>query len=189
MKSIRSSIRRQVVYVAFATASILMVPLLAMQLTGEVNWSLFDFIIMGILLFGTGLTYVLISRLSDSIAYRAAVGVAVVAGLLLIWINLAVGIIGSENNPANQLYIVVLIVGIIGACIARLRPLAMARTLFVTALAQLLVPMIAMLIWRPSLENAPGIIGVFILNAFFAALFIVSGKLFRHAGTNDLPAE
>ncbi len=189
LKRVRRTIRRQLVYVAFATASILMIPLIAMLFTGDVNWSLFDFIVMGILLFGTGLTYVLISRLSNSIAYRAAVGIAVMTGLLLIWINLAVGIIGSENNPANQLYIGVLAVGIVGAGIARLRPRAMARTLFATALAQMLVPVTAMLIWRPSLENAPGIIGVFILNAFFATLFVVSGMLFRRAGTNDLPAE
>jgi len=185
MKRIRRSIRRQMWYVAIATASILMVPLVAMLFTDEVNWSLFDFIVMGILLFGTGLTYVLISRISDSIAYRTAVGVAVVAGLLLIWVNLAVGIIGSEDNPANQLYAGVLAVGIIGAGIARLRPRGMARTLFATALAQMLVPVIALIIWRPSLEEPPGIVGVLILNAFFAALFVVSALLFRRASATE----
>lgn len=181
MKRIRRSIRRQMWYVAFATASILMLPLVAMVFTNEVNWSLFDFIVMGILLFGTGLTYVLISKISDSMAYRTAVGVAVVAGFLLIWVNLAVGIIGSEDNPANQLYAGVLAVGIIGAGIAHLRPRGMALTLFATALAQMLVPVIAMIIWRPSFEETPGIVGVFILNAFFAALFVVSALLFRNA--------
>ncbi len=185
MKRVRRSIRRQMWYVALATASILMVPLVAMLFTDEVNWSLFDFIVMGILLFGTGLTYVLISRISDSIAYRTAVGVAVVAGLLLIWLNLAVGIIGSEDNPANHLYAGVLAVGIIGAGIARLRPRGMARTLFATALAQMLVPVIALIIWRPSLEETPGIVGVFILNAFFAALFVVSALLFRRASATE----
>src|ERR1041385_1445087 len=54
MKRIRRSIRRQMLYVALATASMLMVPLVAMQFTGEVNWSTGDFIVMGVLLFGTG---------------------------------------------------------------------------------------------------------------------------------------
>lgn len=180
-KRIRRSIRRQMWYVALATASILMLPLVAMFFTDEVNWSPFDFIVMGILLFGTGFTYLLISKVSDSMAYRTAVGVAVVAGFLLIWVNLAVGIIGSEDNPANQLYAGVLAVAIIGAAIARLRPRGMALTLFATAFAQMLVPVIALIIWRPSLENTPGIVGVFILNAFFAALFVVSALLFRNA--------
>lgn len=181
MKRIRRSIRRQMVYVALVTASILMVPLLAMRFTGEVNWSVFDFVVAGILLFGTGLTYVLISGLSDSGAYRAAVGIAVVTGLLLIWMNLAVGIIGSEDNPANALYLGVPIVGLIGAVIARLKAQGMARTLFAVALTQMLVPVTALIIWRPSLDALPGIVGVFMLNAFFAALFIVSGLLFRQA--------
>jgi hypothetical protein len=188
MKRIRRSIRRQMWYVAFATASILMLPLVAMLFTNEVNWSLIDFIVMGILLFGTGLTYVLISKISDSMAYRTAVGVAVVAGFLLIWVNLAVGIIGSEDNPANQLYAGVLAVGIIGAGIARLRPHGMALTLFATALAQMLVPVIAMIIWRLSFEETPGIVGVFILNAFFAALFVVSALLFRNVSREQVAA-
>jgi hypothetical protein len=174
LKRVHRTIRRQMICVALATASILIIPMVAMLFTSKVNWSVFDFIVMGILLFGTGLTYVLISRLSNRIAYRAAVGIAVLTGFLLIWINLAVGIIGSENNPANQLYIGVLAVGIIGAFIARLRPHGMARTLFATALAQMLVPVIALLIWKPSMEDPPGIVGVIILNAFFAALLIVS---------------
>ncbi len=181
MKRIRRSIRRQMWYVALATASILMVPLVAMVFTTEVNWGVFDFVVMGILLFGTGLTYVLLSRVSDSLPYRVAVGVAVVAGLLLVWVNLAVGIIGSEDNAANVLYIGVLLVGVIGAVIARFEPLAMSRTLFATAIAQMLVPLIALIIWRPSFDETPGIVGVFILNAFFATLFSVSGILFRQA--------
>ncbi|NQV49585.1 MAG: hypothetical protein HQ507_03770 [Candidatus Marinimicrobia bacterium] len=166
-------------YVALATASILTLPLVAMLFTSEVNWGLFDFIVMGILLFGTGLTYILISKMSDSFAYKSAVGVAVVAGLLLIWINLAVGIIGSEGNLANLLYAGVFAVGIAGARIARLKPQGMARTMFTTALAQMLVPVIALIFWRTTLEDSPGILGVLIMNAFFAGLFIVSALLFR----------
>ncbi|MDT8324600.1 MAG: zf-HC2 domain-containing protein [Bacteroidota bacterium] len=178
---LRRSIRRKMAYVAIATVSILMIPLVAMQFTGEVNWSPADFIVMGMLLIGTGLAYVLISQVSDSRTYHAAVGVAVVTGLLLIWINLAVGIIGSEDNPANALYIGVILIGLVGVGIARLRPRGMARTLFAMAVFQLLVPVIAMIIWRPSLADPPGIAGVFMLNALFAALFAVAGLLFRHS--------
>jgi hypothetical protein len=40
--------------VAVVTGLILLIPLVAMQFTNEVNWSVTDFILMGSLLFGTG---------------------------------------------------------------------------------------------------------------------------------------
>jgi uncharacterized membrane protein YoaK (UPF0700 family) len=136
---------------------------------------------MAILLFGTGLAYVLISKFSERLAYKAAVAVAVLAGLFLIWVNLAVGIIGSENNPANALYLGVLLVGLVGAAISRLQSAGMARTMLATALVQMLVPVMALIFWRPSLDDPPGIVGVFMLNAFFSGLFVVSAVLFRQA--------
>lgn len=183
MKRFRRSIRRQIWYISLATASVLMIPLVAMQFTDEVKWDGFDFIAMGALLFSTGLTYVLITRASEGVAYRIATGIAVIAGLLLIWMNLAVGIIGSEDNPANALYVGVIAVGLIGVAIARLRPRGMARAAFATAVTQALVPIIAFIIWRPSFDDPPGIAGVFILNALFVGLFVVSALLFRRADT------
>jgi VIT1/CCC1 family predicted Fe2+/Mn2+ transporter len=181
IKQIRHSIRLKVWYVAFATAAILVAPLVAMQFTDEVNWGLLDFIVMGFLLFGTGITYVLISRISERIAYRMAVGIAAVAGFLLIWMNLAIGIIGSEDNPINLIYLGVLAIIIIGAVISKLQPLEMSRTMFATAIAQMLVPVIVLIFWRSYLEESPGMAGVFALNAFFAALFVISAFLFRSA--------
>lgn len=166
---------------AAVVALILMVPLVAMQFTDEVVWTLFDFVFAGTLLFGTGLAYELVARKGGTIAYRAAVGVALAAALLLVWINGAVGIIGSEDNPANLLYGGVLAIGFIGAIVALLEPRGMARALFATALAQALVPVIAFIIWKPSFAEAPGILGVFVLNAFFAMLFVGSALLFRRA--------
>ncbi len=187
IKLVRKSIRRRMWYVALATAAVLMAPLMAMQFTDEVNWGIFDFVVMGILLFSTGLIYALISRNSESTAYRTGVGVAVAAGLLLIWVNLAVGIIGSEDNTANLMYGGVLVIGVIGASISRFKPYGMSLTMFAVAFAQLLVPVIAQIIWRPSMELTPGVIGVYILNAFFAMLFAVSGFLFRSAARKENP--
>lgn len=181
MDRIRRSIRRQMAYVALATACILLIPLVAMQFTNEVDWDAFDFIVMGILLLGTGFTYILVTKTSANAAYRFATGIAVASGLILIWLNLAVGLIGSEDNPANALYAIVLFVGILGAVIANLRARGMARAMFATAIAQFMVPVVALIIWRPSLDDTPGIVGVFILNGFFAMLFTISGMLFRRA--------
>ncbi len=187
MKRVRRSIRRQMWYVSLATSSILMVPLVANLFTDEVNWSLFDFIVMGILLFGTGLTYVLILRISDSIAYRTAVGVALAAAFLLFWVNGAVGIIGVACNDANLMYGGVLAVGIIGAIIARFQPHGMARALFATALAQALVAVIA-LIARLGSTAPIWPWDVLILTGFFAALWVGSALLFRKAARAQLLA-
>ena len=134
---------------------------------------------MGTLLFGTGLAYELVARKGSTVAYRAAVGVALAAAFLLIWVNGAVDIIGSENNDANMMYFWVLAVGFIGALIARFQPRGMVRALFATALAQMLVPVIALINWQPASWGAAGVFGVFVLNAFFVMLFVVSALLFR----------
>ena len=173
---------KNIIRIALATAFVLLVPLVAMQFTDEVNWNLADFAVAGVLLFGAGLTYELIARKAGNIAYRAAVGVAVAAALILVWVNLAVGLIGSEDNPANLIYVGVLAVGIIGAIIARLQSHGMARALFATALAQALVAVIALV---AGMDRYPGssVSEIVILNIFFVALWIGSALLFRRAST------
>jgi hypothetical protein len=126
-------------------ALILLLPLIAMQFTDEVNWDAFDFAFMGALLGGVGLGFELAVRKSGDWAYRAAAGIALAAVFLLVWVNGAVGIIGSEDNPANLMYGGVLAVGIIGAIIARFRPDGMARALVATALTLALVAVIALI--------------------------------------------
>lgn len=119
--------------------------------------------------------------------YKIALGVALAAAFLLFWVNGAVGIIGSENNPANLLYLGVFAVGITGAVIARFKPHGMTRAMLVTAIVQVLVPVIAILIWKPSVPSGEafwgmaGMAGVFVLNGFFAVLFVLSALLFRRA--------
>ena len=176
---------KNIIYLAFGTAFILLIPLLAMLFTDRVVWDLTDFIVVGTLIFGTGLAYELVARKGGTMAYRVAVGIALAAALLLVWMNLAVGIIGSEDNPVNLMYFGVLAIGILGATIARLRPQGMARTLFATALAQALVPpAIALIIEKPqvtSVEASMGVLGVLGLNAFFVMMFIGSALLFRRS--------
>ncbi len=173
------SIRR----IALITAFLLLVPLVAMQFTDKVVWDLADFVVAGALLFGAGLTYELIAKKAGTMAYRYAVGLAVGAALLLVWVNGAVGIIGNEGNSANLMYFGVIAVLIIGALIARFRPRGMTRTLLTTALVQLLIPVIALIIWPPQVTSwgAADVEGVFVLNAFFVILFIGSSLLFRRA--------
>ena len=125
-------------------------------------------------------TYELAARMTGNTAYRAAVGVAVAAGFILVWMNLAVGIIGSEENPANLMFGGVLAVGIIGALIARFQPYGMARALVATALAQALVAVIALI---AGLGYTP----LVILTGFFVALWLTSAWLFRKAAREQVP--
>lgn len=120
------------------------------------------------------------------IVYRTAVAVALVAALLLAWLSLGVGIIGADGDPSNAMYAGVLAVGILGAVLARFRPLGMARALVATALAQATVAAIALIAglglpWSPPLE-------LVLLNGFFVALFAGSAMLFRHAARLRRPA-
>lgn len=189
IRRVRQSIRRQVLMVGIGTACLLMIPLIAMFFTKEVNWGLLDFVVMGILLFGAGLTYVMISKAAENYAYRFAAGIAVAGGLLLIWMNLAVGIIGAEGNPANFLYLAVIASGIIGTVLSKLQSSGMAKTMFATAVIQMMVPATALIIWKPAMEASPGVFGVFLINIFFAVLFAVSGLLFRKAAVADSEAK
>jgi hypothetical protein len=165
----------------WGTAAFLwLVPLVAMQVTPEVN--LAETVAYGVMLLAAAGTYelALALRTRDS-AYRVAAGVALVAAFLLGWVNGAVGIIGSENQAANSMYAGVIAVGVIGAVLARFRPRGLSRVLLVVALAQALVPVIALIIWPQVSWGAAGISGVFALNAFFAMPFVGSAWMFHRA--------
>jgi peptidoglycan/LPS O-acetylase OafA/YrhL len=112
------------------------------------------------------------------------VGLALFTALFLLWANLAVGIIGSEDNPANWMYVGVLAIFIIGALLARFQPRRMEKTLYVTALAQVLVTVIAL---ATGLQREPesSVLHILAVNGFFIALWIGSAFLFRLAAGRD----
>jgi len=82
-------------YIISSAALLLSIPLIAMQFTQEVNWTLFDFSIAAILLFGTGITIELVLRKFNPLKTRLFICAILLALLALIWIELAVGIFGS----------------------------------------------------------------------------------------------
>ena len=65
-----------------------------MQFTNEVNWTLSDFVVVGILVLGTGLMYELVLRNINQLKYRIAICGALQFALIMIWVELAVGIFG-----------------------------------------------------------------------------------------------
>lgn len=154
---------------AVVALSILSLPLVAMQFTSEVQWGWADFFVAGVLLFGTGLAYELMVKKFTFSEYRIAIGIAFGTALLLVWMNLAVGIIGNEDNPANLMFVGVLGIGVIGAFVSRLQPSGMARTLIAMSIAQMMVAVIVLVF---------GMDSALVLNGFFATLWMVSALLF-----------
>ena len=122
-----------------AVAALLLAPLVAMQFTSEVDWDETDFIVMGFIFGSLGLALEFMVSRSDSIAYRIASGIAILAAFLLIWSNLAVGMIGSENNPYNLLFGGVLAIALIGSIAARFRPTGMALAAAAAGITQIAI--------------------------------------------------
>jgi hypothetical protein len=153
-------------------AALILLPLVAMRLTSEVDWDGGDFLFAVGLVGGVGLMFELAVRMSPSRAYRAGVGVALAAAFLLTWINLAVGIIGNEENPFNLLYFAVIAVAALGAVAARFRARGLAIAMATAAAAQVAVAVIA-------LVGGFGFTGP--ITVFFAGLWLASASLFRKA--------
>ncbi len=154
------------------TAALMVVPVLAMRLADPAPSDPGDFIFLGILLAGVGVAFELAVRATDRNAYRMAAGIALAAALLSMWINLAVGIIGSEDNPANWIYAGVLAVAAAGAVVARFRPRGMALAMAATAAAQVIAFVVA-------LAAGLGFTGP--ISVFFTGLWLISAWLFRKA--------
>ncbi|MDT8413877.1 MAG: hypothetical protein RQ735_00750 [Flavobacteriaceae bacterium] len=76
-------------------ASILLIPLVAMQFTSEVNWTVFDFIVMGLLLTTAGLSIDFAWRKLKAFKYRWMVCGIILFVFFLIYAELAVGIFGT----------------------------------------------------------------------------------------------
>jgi peptidoglycan/LPS O-acetylase OafA/YrhL len=74
---------------------LLLIPFIAMQFSNEVNWSIMDFVIAGVLLFGTGLTIQFVLRKVKTRKNRILICGIIILLLLLLWIELAVGLFGS----------------------------------------------------------------------------------------------
>lgn len=173
---------KNIIRIALVTILLLLIPFIGMLVSDEMNWGLFDFIFMGTLIFGIGLAYELVARRLNIITYRAAVGIALVTAFFLIWINTAVGFIGDEELANAVLVAIPLGIGGIGALLVRFEPRGMAYVLSAMAIAQLLVPLLA-LFWIPVANFAPSVALVMVLNAFFVALWLGSAFLFQRAST------
>ena len=179
---------RSTLRIVLTAALLLMVPLLAMQVTDEVDWGVADFVLAGVFLVAGGLLVSRAARKVGTNAYRAAVGVALAAAFLLVWLVGGVGVIGEDGDRADLMYAGVLAVEVVGALAARFRPEGMARALLATALATALVAVIALIAGK---HEAPvtSVAELLGLNGIFVALFTASAWLFRRAAREPTTAD
>lgn len=87
---------KRLIVILVSALSILLIPFVAMQFTNEVNWSVYDFLIMGVLLLVTGLLCELILRRIKSLQNRIIVCGMIILALFLIYLELAVGVFGTS---------------------------------------------------------------------------------------------
>ncbi len=115
---------------------LLLLPLVAMRFTNEVNWTMSDFLFAALLFGSVGIAIELVFRNSGSLAYRLGATIAVIASFLTIWVNGAVGMIGSEDNPYNLLFGGILLIALTGTILARFRATGMALAMVAAGVAQ-----------------------------------------------------
>jgi hypothetical protein len=162
--------------------ALILAPLVAMQAFPEsgVNWTASDFLFAILMIGGVGLLFELGIRASRSWAYRGGIALGLAAGFLAIWINLAVGIVGNEDNPINLVFMGVVALGIAGALVARGEARLMVRAMVVPAVVQAAIGA-TVFVFNASAEP-PGRVGLLILIEGFALLWLGSALLFRRAG-------
>lgn len=161
-------------------AALLALPAVAMRFDSGVNWTFFDFVVAAVLLGALGLGVEFAARRSGGVLAKAGMATAVLTSFLLVWINLAVGVIGTENNDASLMFVGVLAVAWGGALLGRFEPVGMARAMLGAAAAHTVVAAIA-LVFRLGVGDPSWPADVIGTTVMFDALWLAAALLFRRA--------
>ncbi len=152
-------------------------PVVAMAVGAEgFLWTTGDFVFAALAIGTAAAVLDLGVRKASALPYAIASAIAVGICFLTLWINAAVGIVGSEDNDANAaFYGVVLFAGIVAAItvtVTRGRPIAMAKAMSACAIAQVSAGVLV------------AILGYFtpVFTPLMTMLWLASAALFRKAG-------
>ena len=156
-------------------AGLILLPLIAMQFTSEVNWTVGDFLFAILLIGSVGLAFELVVRASRNAAYRAGAAAALAASFLTVWVNGAVGMIGSEENSYNLLFLGVILVALSGSALAGFRARGMALAMLAAAAAQAALGLFGM---TADLRGG-------ILSTVFAGIWLLSAALLGNAARQE----
>lgn len=142
------------------------------------NWDALDFGAAAVLLGGAGAGFWLVSRRASSGLYRVGLAIAVLTGLALVWVSLAVGIIGSEGHSANLMYAGLLALGAVSALLVRFSANGLALTLLAMTVGQLAIGAVAF-IGRMGTTGTGWPWDVAGASALFAILWLIAAWLFH----------
>ena len=151
---------------------LMIVPVLLLRLFEGSAWDSEDFGFLAAMLGLLVIAWEAALRLKGNAAYAMAAGLALLLLLMTFWVNLAVGIVGSEDDPVNLAFFAVPAVAAVAIVWARWRAALMARAMVIAAIAQGLV-FLALLV------TGNGFTGP--ITIFFAALWLIAGWLFYKA--------
>lgn len=114
-------------------------------------------------------------------AYRIGSAVAILAGALQIWMNLAVGIVGNEDNPVNLGFYLIVLAAAACAFTARLQAEAMARAMLAVAAMQVLLALVIATAPSTARDDPHGVMIVLVLSGIFATLWLGSAAAFQRS--------
>lgn len=174
-----SQLGKTTLRVALVALAVWMVPLVASQFVEDWHWGVGGFVRAYVLFFLTGMAIALVARRMDVWSYKAAVGLALVAGFALGWSTMVQT--ADSGHPERLWYLSVLTVGVVGALLARLKARGLAVTLFAMAAVLALIAVILPSGAPPDMAQRMAI-----GHAVYVVLFIASGLLFRQASLAEL---
>ena len=159
-----------------AIAGVLLLPLISMRFSDQVNWSLADLIVAATVLGSAGVLIEVAARRYNGInprgSYLAGMFLAVVACVSQFWVNAAVGIIGQESDDRNLLFNGVVLAAVLGMFITRLAPRGMSLVMALAAILQAALIVCGLLLeWGREI----------FLTTPFALLWLASAVCFHNA--------
>ena len=160
-------------------AVLFVLPGLAMQLTNEVVWTASDFVVWAAMLLVACTVADLALRKASNFLTLAAGLIAVAAGFFTIWANLAVGIIGNEDDPHNLAFMAVPVVALVGGFIARLKPDRMTIAMLVAATVQVAAAVFAISDGR--VDHGSRTAEIVLATIIMPGLWLLSGGLYKKA--------
>ena len=160
-------------------AVLFILPAVAMQLTNEVVWTASDFLVWAAMLLVACTVADVALRKAKNFITLAAGLIAVGAGFFTVWVNLAVGIIGNENDPHNLAFMAVPMVALVGGVIARLKPDRMAVAMLVAAVVQLAAAAFAISDGR--IDQGSRVTEIVFATLIMPGLWLLSAGLYKKA--------
>lgn len=169
-----TEMNRTVLRVALVALGLLMVPLVASRLVPGWNWPPEAFVRVYFLFFATGMVFALVARRMGAWTYKAGVGLALVTAFVLGWGTMVQ--VADSGHPERLWYHSVLVVGLIGAGMARLKAPGLAWTLFAMAATLAVISLMLPSGAPPDMARRMAI-----GHGVQVVLFALAGLLFRRA--------